>query len=260
MDIKKAVYLYFSPTGSTKKVLNIIQEAIGLTGEEIDVTDIPTSQPAYHYDSQTLVVLGIPVYSGRVPKTALDRFEALKGNNTPMVIVATYGNRDFDDALLELKNVVKQKGFCVLGAAAIVTEHSIVHSIGQGRPNVEDVQYIKTFANESIAKLQSIEDISQMEELYVKGDCNYRKYQTIPIVPHSNKNCRGCGVCARKCPSGAIPADAPHRTIKEKCISCMRCIKVCPDNARQLHTIELMGAKQMISMKCNGEKQPEKFL
>lgn len=260
MEMKKAAYFYFSPTETTKGVLGILKEAIDLPGEELDMTEIPPQDTVYAFGQDTLLVIGVPVYGGRVPKTALQRFEALQGNQTPAILIVTYGNRDYDDALLELTNVLTEKGFCPISAGAIVVQHSIVPSIGEGRPDEKDREAIASFAQNSIKKLEALEDITQLQKLQVKGNPEYRKYQTIPLVPHTSGNCTGCGLCAKKCPTGAIPANAPKKTDKEHCISCLRCIKFCPQQARSLHKLELMAAKQLIKSKCTANKQPEFFL
>ena len=50
-----------------------------------------------------LLVVGMPVYSGRIPASALPALRKFRGNGTPAVVVCVYGNRDYDDALLELR-------------------------------------------------------------------------------------------------------------------------------------------------------------
>jgi Na+-translocating ferredoxin:NAD+ oxidoreductase RNF subunit RnfB len=41
--------------------------------------------------------------------------------------------------------------------------------------------------------------------------------------------CRGCGVCVKPCPSGAIIGSpkSPHHIIPERCVACGTCVDVC---------------------------------
>ena len=67
------------------------------------------------FSAGELVVLGVPVYGGRIPALAAERMAQLKGQQTPVIILVTYGNRDYEDALLELKTILEQQQFVVVG-------------------------------------------------------------------------------------------------------------------------------------------------
>ena len=52
-----------------------------------------------------------------------------------------YGNRDFDDALLEAADLLGERGFDVVAAAgAFIGEHSLTARVGTGRPDDADVK------------------------------------------------------------------------------------------------------------------------
>ena len=80
----------------------------------------------------------LPVYAGRVPQISLERLSVLKGSGQMAVAVVVYGNREFDDALLETKNALEAGGFQAIAAAAFIAEHSIIRSIASSRPDTED--------------------------------------------------------------------------------------------------------------------------
>lgn len=256
MTIQKVHLICFSPTGTTLTVLRHMAGRLPFPVQEFDVTQ-PRHGTLPPLKSQDLAIIGIPVYGGRVPKTALERFSSLHGSQTPAILVATYGNRDYDDALLELKTAVEQAGFTAIAAAAVVTEHSIAHRIGAGRPSQEDYAKLDAFIEHVRKKLDTQETPSAIT---VKGNPSYRAYHTLPLVPHSTAQCVKCGICALHCTTGAILKDAPDQTDKTACIGCMRCIRVCPHHARKLHTDELNAIEQHIKSKCSGDKQSEFFL
>lgn len=257
MKINRLHLVYFSPAGSTKRVLQKTAEAFSLQPREFDVTDVGSSLPAFSPDD--FLLIGVPVYSGRVPKTALERFESLCGANTPAAVIVTYGNRDYDDALLELKNTVEANGCKVIAAGAFISEHCIAPTIGTGRPNESDLAAIADFGARIVNKLDSIETLDGVT-LAVKGNENYREYKPLPICPRGDSSCTNCGECVKHCPAQAIEPAAPRKTNKDKCICCMRCVKLCPRHARKLLKAELWAAEKLILGKCSGDKQPEIFI
>lgn len=187
--------VYFSPTGTTQKVLRIIAEDLSMETTEFDIT--VNGQPQ-HFDRNDLVMIGVPVYSGRVPKLAKQTIVERKGNNMPIILVATFGNRHYDDSLLELKNIVQINGFHVIASAAFVTEHSVVRKFGNGRPNDNDIKEIHRFAELIKKKFTTLKEAMDVD-LLIKGNPKYREYKTILIKPHANRSCVKCGLCAKKC-------------------------------------------------------------
>ncbi|MFR7592700.1 MAG: 4Fe-4S binding protein [Longibaculum sp.] len=244
--------IYMSPTGSTQKVTSFVAEKFG------EVTDIDLSlyQDDHHYEmnEKDLVVVGVPSFGGRVPAIAVKRLCRLKGHQTPAILIATFGNRAYEDTLLELKESLEQYGFITIAAIASVCEHSIMHQFAKGRPNQKDfnelLDFTKVIQERLTQPYQSIE---------VPGKHPYKEYHVIPLKPSASKLCNECGLCARRCPVQAIDIQHPRQTDKEKCISCMRCVKICPKQARQLNPLLLAGATQKLKKACQSEKKNEFF-
>lgn len=94
----------------------------------------------------------------------------------------------------------------------------------------------------------------------VPGNIEYRPYHKIPFIPHASNSCSVCGACARECPAGAINFNNPRLTDKNACISCMRCVSICPKKARKLHFYEKFLAKRAIIKKCTERREPELFI
>lgn len=247
--------IYFSPTGTTKKIVKIIGNGISPKINEFDIT--LKSMPL-NFNNEDFVIFGIPVYSGRVPQLAKEKIMFVKGNNTPATLVASYGNRNYDDSLLELKNIVQQNGFLVTAAAAFSVEHSVIRKFGAGRPDEEDIKSINKFA-ESLKKKIALYETNHTD-LKIKGNPEYRKYKTVPFKPHANSACVKCGICSKNCPANAIFTSNPKKTDKSKCVTCMRCVSVCPQKARDLYTIEKFIAGKKLKKHCQEYKKPEIFI
>lgn len=251
--------VYFSPTYTTQKIIRLIAEEFSSEAKEFDIIAFTESKENLIFSKDDFVIFGIPVYSGRVPKIANDHISSMIGNGTSTALVATYGNRHYDDALLELSTIVKSNGFTVIAAAAFVTEHSVVPKFGLGRPDDEDIKIIRSFAKLLNDKLNKWDGKSDFN-LKIKGNTEYRKYQSIPIKPHTKATCNKCGLCAKECPAGAIFPNNPKKIDKSKCVTCMRCIRICPQNARGFYPIESFIAEKSLSKLCKGYKQSEIFI
>lgn len=260
MKVNQLNLLYFSPTGTTRKVIMAAAGKIELKTMSYDLTvNYRQKKPVLKFTEQDFVLIGIPVYSGRVPKLVLEYLECLKGSNTPAALIAAYGNRDYEDALLELKNTVEEKGLKVIAAGAFPVQHSIVRNVAKGRPDKEDTKKILDFGLQINRQIRSIEDLSAVS-LKVKGHSEYRPYKTIPLVPHGNSSCTGCKHCVKQCPACAITLEKPRKTSRKKCISCMRCVYGCPAGARRVNPLFYRKASNMLLKYCPKRKEPEIFL
>ena len=251
MNIEKWIIAHFSPTGGTRKVANAIAAGFGTPTVEMDLTKADATATLGEND---VLMAVLPVYAGRVPQISLARLAALKGNGQKAVAVVVYGNREFDDALLETKNALEANGFQVIAAAAFIAEHSIVRSIAAGRPDAGDEKIARQFAADVMAKLENPAPVN------VPGNDPYVELKPSAFHPAADENCVQCGVCAEQCPVGAIPMENPNETLNDICINCMRCVQVCPVSSRALPAPFVDGATQMLSEKAAGYKKPVVFL
>lgn len=259
MKISTIDLVYFSATYTTRKIVRQIAKQLGGEIKEHDITK-ETSKIDWTCDSDDLLVMGMPVYAGRIPTTTLKILENLKGENTPAIIVCVYGNRDYDDALLEMKNLVEEKGFKVISAAAFVAQHSIFPAVGSHRPDQEDLDKIKIFTDKSAESLRLFTDnTSSFPDIKVKGNIPYKIPGAVPLKPKGNRKCDKCGICVKLCPVSAIPADEPRKTDKEICISCGRCIVVCPQHARHFGGLIYAIGSRKFKNANSARKEPEFF-
>ena len=251
MNVEKWIIAHFSPTGGTKKIADAIAAGFNTPVVEMDLTKVDAVPELGEKDA---VMAVLPVYGGRVPQISLQRLAALKGNGQKAVAVVVYGNREFDDALLETRNALEANGFHVVAAAAFIAEHSVVRSIAAGRPDAEDEALCRQFAADVMAKSDDAPSIS------VPGNDPYVEIKPSAFHPVADENCVKCGVCAEQCPVAAIPVDDPSQTNNDVCINCLRCVQVCPASCRALPAPFLAGATKMLNEKAAGYKKPALFL
>lgn len=249
----------FSPTGGTRKAAEIIGRAIDPQAVEIDLSKTQAEGLPLELGHDEVLLAAVPVFGGRVPAIAIERLKGITGHDTPAIPVVVYGNRDYDDALLELKSALESNGFRPVAGIACIAEHSIMHVYATGRPDAADEQVLKQFASQTVDKLKRVKG-GIPAPIEVKGNPDYKPYNGVPLKPHATRDCNRCGTCAALCPVGAIPLDNPQKTDTKKCISCMRCIAVCPHQARKVSKLKVALSTRMLKKACEVRKEPELFI
>lgn len=254
MDIEKAAVLFFSGTGTTKAYACAFAEGLPCDAEVLEIrydVDIPKAM-----GPRELLVLAVPVYAGWAPPFVWERLEALRGEETPAVIMAVYGARDYDSALYEMDEKLREKGFVTVGAAALVARHSVAQQVAADRPDASDLGEVRAFAEEVTKRLRGLNDAGKWPPYSFK---HYDVDLNPHVYPVTTDGCTMCGTCATACPVGAIPLDAPNTLDQSICASCLRCIEVCPESAR--HLPEGFAERCAAMLQCEGAdpKKPNKF-
>lgn len=257
MEISNVNLVYFSAGYTTRKIMRQIAAQISIKTIEHDITMASAVEEDVVLNNDDLLVVGVPVYAGRIPAESRHNLSKFKGNSTPAVIVCVYGNRDYDDALLELKDTVESNGFVVVSAASFIARHAIFPEVGASRPDDRDIELIKDFAGRSMEIVRLNVGIENLPAMEVKGNKPYKVPGKIPLNPTGSSRCSECGTCVSLCPVQAIAADTPRKTDKEKCIACGRCIIVCPSKARHFGGIVYKIAQRKFVKAYSARKEPE---
>jgi ferredoxin len=245
MDIGRVRLVYFSPTGSTRRVVEEIAKGIGASVEHVDLTRPEAKTRSLEEFNGGLAIIGTPVYAGLIPVEAAKRLRRLKAQGTPAVTVVVYGNRAYDDALIELTDLASELGFKPIAACAFVAEHTFSTRevpIAEGRPDAPDLKAARELGEEVKAKLKTVKKLDDLATVTVPGMRPYRdefrKSRAVkpghePAAPITvEEKCTKCGRCAEVCPNEAIKVKATVETDKYACIRCHACVKACPTGAR----------------------------
>lgn len=229
MNIKTVHSIVFSPCGGTLRVTEAVAGGIPQERHFHDHTR-PGERRIQSFGPEDLVIFGFPVYAGRVPGLAEAVFQNLSGRHTPAVLVAVYGNREFEGALLDLDRLARERGFHPVAAAAAVAEHSLAPEVAAGRPDGEDLAALEDFGRRMYERLLAQPDLDAFP-FEAPGAYPDRK-PAGGLKPETDpERCTTCGLCVPACPAEAISEDDPQQTT-EKCVACAACLKVCPEDAR----------------------------
>lgn len=255
--------IYFSPTKTTKKVLEAI--CIGFGAKVTNHFDLTFPIPA-NFSMQVidegLAIFGIPVYSGRVPAVAATRMRSLKSAGIPAILVAVYGNREYEDALVELRDLVIQLGFIPFAAASFIGEHSYsTHEkpLAQNRPDAKDLELAKSFGAKIGEILKNKSPLKDLQNL--PGNIPYKALTSkLPVSPITIEDkCDKCGICVSVCPTEAIEINILTETDNTACLLCCACVKECPTGARINDSEFIKSISQRLFDNCSVRKEPEMF-
>ncbi len=250
--------VYFSPTGGTNNVINIITDYIGVKLNEkvasIDFTSHESRQKIYTFTKNDVLIIGSPTYAGRIPNKIMPDFKkSFVGNQALCIPIVSFGNRDFDHSLLELQQIMEENNFRIIGAAAIATRHAFSDKLASNRPDEADRKEIYSFCDKLIEKLQTKEFktlpsvLDRVIPPYytpLKEDGTPAKFLKAKPITDTDQ-CNQCGICAQVCPMGSI--DIKDVTnISGICIKCHACVHKCPKRAKFFDDDQFLSHVKML--------------
>ena len=272
MDIRNVHAVFFSPTGNAKKVVCAVADAVGAAlGVPVAYDDFTLSQARQttrSYGPGDLVVFGTPTYAGRIPNKLLPFVQSgFQGNGALAVPVAVFGNRSYDNALMELRNELEAHGFHTVSAAAFVGQHAFAAKLATGRPDAQDLALVEQFAQRTAEKVRGLTE--PPAPVQVPGDAAAPYYTPLGLDGQPAKflkakpwtdpaKCTNCGLCAAVCPMGSIdPADAA--SVPGVCIKCQACVVKCPAGAKYFDDPAFLSHKAMLEQNYTRRAEAELF-
>lgn len=252
--ISKTLLLYFSPTGGTRKVGETFCRGIS---DNMTMVDLCRQNEVSTIPTDALTVIAAPVFSGRIPAIVAECLAKLDGTGRKAVTLVVYGNRAYEDALLELNDITRKCGFEIVASGAFIAQHSMNPDIAAGRPDNKDKKEIAEFAEKVILKLNS----DTKNTIKVPGNHPYKVSTPLPATPISLSACTLCQQCVSVCPTNAIAIEnGTIKTDPEKCILCMACTANCLGNARILPPPLQEKMQQMLGKLKSVRRENEIFL
>lgn len=267
--------VYFSATHTTETVVKELAASLAAP-LDAPVQSLSFTLPGQRESEMTfsaddLVVFGMPVYAGRLPNLMLPYLrEKVRGNGAGAVPVVVYGNREYDDALVELRDLLESDGFHTAAAGAFIGEHSFSQVLAAHRPDSVDLARLREFARQTGEKVAGLAqwpetavDLRQEEhqwEYYQPRDREGNPINILKVTPKTREDlCRQCGLCARLCPMGSIdPADC--KSVRGVCIKCCACVKSCPAGAKYFDDPGYLLHKEILEQRFARRREPEWFL
>ena len=261
--------IYFSPTGSTKTVVDTIGGVISgmMEAEEhrvVDFTQPHIREKKLTFAEGDIVVIGLPTYAGRLPNKIMPFVaENLIGNGAYAVPVVTYGNRSFDDSLAELSDLLEEGGFKLLGGGAFPCQHAFAENLAAGRPDMMDLlkamqlgeAVVNNLAGGNIIKAEAFPGNHPAGSYYVPKGVDGRPAKFLkakPVTDH--EKCTACGICAKGCPMGSIDEEAGFAATGI-CIKCQACVKKCPTGAKSFDDEAFLSHREMLMKNFCSERK-----
>lgn len=245
----KVMMAFFSATGNTKKIANVIRKKLyelNVSVSIFDITSYSSRKEEISISEYDAVIFGFPIYSVRAPRICREWLQKLDGEGKKCSVFFTFGGFGKDPAHYYIKELLEKQNFKLVSTAEFLAAHTFNYSgwqAAEDRPNELDfkvaeeytVKTVQRFIDEDFNELGEFKNpVFSSEQL---DQAEKYRFSLITLIPtRESQNCSMCGLCERICPTNAM--DAMKGTADaESCIACFRCIANCPD--RVLHTNDL---------------------
>ncbi len=228
---------YFSGTGNSKDVANKISEK---TQDKIyDIAELLMEDKVeFELDTGENIGFVYPVYFYSVPeilKSFVEKLKVKQNSSNYGFIVVTCGGSiaesgDYLARLLYERNIRISSVFSILMPDNAMIYYNIpgmdvaLKRLDDAYEKIDEI--VVSINEKKRQKIGKAAFAKMCDKLYKKALAT-KKFK-------ADEACTGCGLCAKRCPEGAIELkDGRPVWVKEKCSKCLRCINSCPQLAIQ---------------------------
>ncbi|MBC2715153.1 MAG: 4Fe-4S binding protein [Desulfobacteraceae bacterium] len=266
----KIALTYFSATGNTGKMADVINESLLALGAQVDIYDITSyadRQKPIDLASYDAVVFGSPIHSWRAPRVVRKWMRTLDGQGKKCSMFFTYGGFGVHPTHYSTRQILTEQNFAVVSSAEFPGAHTF--NLGgwkalENRPDKSDFAVAKEYAAKTYKRFIG-EDSSILGEL---EKTKYReeeldqietfRFRILTQLPTRNgQGCGMCMICEESCPTGAISAETGEVN-KDKCIACLRCVDTCPEDALKINDMSETYAFKLEMEKATNEDLEKK--
>jgi hypothetical protein len=173
--IRKVTGLYYSPAGAAAVMTERLARQIGAILDECSPLDVSIEchdmlkedSGSLDLDDETVVVIGMPVYVGKIPLPAAEVLRDIEGAGAMALTAVAYGGRSYGNALFELKRVAEECGFRPVGAGAFMASFMATRGSSRMQAPLLDVEALYDFGKAATEKIKRLNG-SEIEELRIR--------------------------------------------------------------------------------------------
>jgi NAD-dependent dihydropyrimidine dehydrogenase PreA subunit/flavodoxin len=245
--VLKMALVYFSGTGVTAAIAQVIGDELGTLGCEVNrfvITSYASRQVPFQVGEFDTFIFGFPVYADFAPSVINDWIPTLDGQGKRCGMFFTYGARTTGYAHFHTKMLLEAANFQVYFSAEFLGRHTFNvggWTILPNRPDVGDFQVAKELAKLAVNRftdpkaaplqLQRPFGYHHAREALDNTEPRMERAWTNPF--RSSSKCSMCRDCESECPTQSFDADTGFSD-PTTCIECMHCLYICPDQVIQV--------------------------